>query len=107
GLTGTDLYRDIHRSAVARRSLELATRLVALQPHGVEELPAELRGKTRVIFQSVDAPKRRPSPAAEAFEVCVLGHLRPVKDPFRAAAAARLLPATSRVRIVQIGAALS
>jgi glycosyltransferase involved in cell wall biosynthesis len=44
---------------------------------------------------------------AGAFDVCVLGHLRPVKDPFRAAAAARLLPDTSRIRIVQIGAALS
>jgi len=30
-LTGTDVYRDIHSDAKARRSLELATRLVALQ----------------------------------------------------------------------------
>jgi glycosyltransferase involved in cell wall biosynthesis len=37
----------------------------------------------------------------------VLGHLRPVKDPLRAAIAARLLPASSRIRIVQVGAALS
>jgi hypothetical protein len=31
-LTGTDLYRDIHESAEARESLELAHRLIVLQP---------------------------------------------------------------------------
>src|SRR5262249_30447876 len=41
------------------------------------------------------------------FEVCVLAHLRAVKDPFRAARAARLLPAASRIRIVHLGAGLS
>ena len=41
------------------------------------------------------------------FEVCVLGHLRPVKDPLRTAWAARLLPASSRVRVLQVGGALS
>ena len=37
----------------------------------------------------------------------MIGHLRPVKDPFRAALAARRLPAESKTRIVQIGGALS
>ncbi len=41
------------------------------------------------------------------FEVCVLGHLREVKDPFRAAAAVRLLPRASRVEVAQVGGALS
>jgi len=41
------------------------------------------------------------------FRVCVLGHLRSVKDPFRAAMAARLLPADSRVRIFHLGEALT
>ena len=31
-LTGTDLYRDIHQNVQARRSLELADRIVVLQP---------------------------------------------------------------------------
>jgi glycosyltransferase involved in cell wall biosynthesis len=35
----------------------------------------------------------------------VIGHLRDVKDPFRAAKAARLLPAASRIRVVHLGAA--
>jgi glycosyltransferase involved in cell wall biosynthesis len=35
----------------------------------------------------------------------VIGHLRDVKDPLRAAEAARLLPVESRVRIEQVGRA--
>ena len=35
----------------------------------------------------------------------MIGHLRDVKDPLRAAKAARLLPADSRVRIEQVGRA--
>jgi glycosyltransferase involved in cell wall biosynthesis len=37
----------------------------------------------------------------------MLGRLRPVKDPFRTALAARLLPPASRVRVLHLGAALS
>jgi putative glycosyltransferase (TIGR04348 family) len=106
-LTGTDLYGDIHTSAEAQRSLELADRLVLLQPLGIQELPERLRDRARVIFQSVRAPKFRIRPRGGRFDVCVLGHLRPVKDPFRTAEAARLLPPTSRVRILHLGGALS
>lgn len=118
-LTGTDLYGDIRTDAQARRSLELASRLVLLQPLGIRELPPHLRNKARVIFQSaqIEARKaaqkagpqaaRRASHRKHVFEVCVMGHLRPVKDPFRAAMAARLLPASSRIHVVQIGGALS
>jgi putative glycosyltransferase (TIGR04348 family) len=105
-LTGTDLYGDIHTDPLAQQSLELATRLVLLQPAGITELPVRLRDKARVIFQSATKPPGTFLPRRDVFEVCVLGHLRPVKDPFRTALAARLLPATSRIRVVQIGAAL-
>ena len=106
-LTGTDLYRDIRQSADAKQSLELASRLVVLQPLGVVELPEHLRPKARVIYQSVRKPRRQPAPRQGVFGVCVLGHLRTVKDPFRAALAARRLPASSRVRVIHLGAALS
>ncbi|HEV3258559.1 MAG TPA: selenoneine biosynthesis selenosugar synthase SenB [Gemmataceae bacterium] len=105
-LTGTDLYDSIHTRAEARQALELATRLVVLQPLGVAALPEALRAKARVIYQSVPTPRRRASPRTDLFEVCVLGHLRPVKDPFRTALAARLLPAASRLRVLHVGAAL-
>jgi putative glycosyltransferase (TIGR04348 family) len=105
-LTGTDLYHDIHHHATAHRALEWASRLIVLQPLGIEELPNRLRDKARVIYQSAEVPRSVVQPREDVFEVCVLGHLRPVKDPFRTALAARLLPAESRVRVVHVGAAL-
>lgn len=105
-LTGTDLYHDIRHSDRARRSLELASRLIVLQPLGLRELEARLRRKARVLRQSATAPARRVTPRSDAFEVCLLAHLRAVKDPFRAAFAARRLPSSSRVRILHLGAAL-
>jgi glycosyltransferase involved in cell wall biosynthesis len=131
-LTGTDLYHDIHTDPSAQQALEMATRLIVLQPLGIQELAEPLRGKACVIFQSVEvggtavgshdldraksadlhsAPalreRRRHHPRHAQFAVCVLGHLRPVKDPFRTAAAARLLPPQSRVQVLHVGGALS
>ncbi len=105
-LTGTDLYGDLEADPAARRSLELASRLVVLQPLGVAALPAHVRHKARVIYQSATPPRGEVRGAHDAFEVCVVGHLRPVKDPLRAALAARLLPAASRLRVLHLGAAL-
>jgi putative glycosyltransferase (TIGR04348 family) len=106
-LTGTDLYEEIRTDPIARRVLELSSRLVLLQPLGVEELPPGLRDRARVIIQSAEVPKVAPRRRSKTFDVCVLGHLRPVKDPFRTAEAARLLPPSSRVRVLHLGAALS
>ncbi|MFY9554497.1 MAG: selenoneine biosynthesis selenosugar synthase SenB [Blastocatellia bacterium] len=127
-LTGTDLYHDLDLSSRANKSLDLATRIVALQRKALEKLSLRLRRKTRVIYQSVSGAagnaggvSGRVAPAAtesassppkrssglDTFDVCVVGHLRPVKDPFRAALAARLLPASSRIRVVQVGGAMS
>ncbi len=106
-LTGTDVYGAIQVSADARLSLELADRLVVLQPLAVEELPEPLRPRARVIYQSVPPPRFAVAPRPGRFDVCVLGHLRPVKDPFRTAEAARLLPPESRLRVWHLGAALS
>ncbi len=106
-LTGTDLYNDIHASPRAHQSLQWATRLIVLQPMALEVLPRSLREKARVIYQSAVAPDGRYLPRNDEFRVCVLAHLRPVKDPFRAAMAARRLPPSSRIRIVHLGAALS
>jgi putative glycosyltransferase (TIGR04348 family) len=106
-LTGTDLYRDIRTDENAKRSLELATRLVALQKMALVELPKRLRSKTRIIYQSA-APYRGRASRSEKknFEVCLIGHLREEKDPLRAALAARRLPPESRIRVVHLGLAL-
>jgi putative glycosyltransferase (TIGR04348 family) len=106
-LTGTDLYGDIHTRPEAVEALELATRLVLLQPLGSAELPPTLRAKVRVIYQSVELPPLVEPAQAGVFDVCVMGHLRPVKDPLRTALAARRLPSTSQIQVLQLGAALT
>ena len=106
-MTGTDLYQDIACSRPAQRSMELASRLLLLQFDGLSHLPKDLAHKARVIYQSAVPPKRIPRPLTRHFEVCVIGHLRPVKDPFRAALAARRLPDSSRIRIVHLGKAMA
>ena len=106
-LTGTDVYRDLQTDPRAMESLEIASSIVALQPKALEQLKRSVRAKARVIYQSVEPRKKTRSRSANHFDVCVIAHLRPVKDPFRAALAARLLPATSRIRILQIGKAMT
>jgi putative glycosyltransferase (TIGR04348 family) len=106
-LTGTDLYLDLQRDPGAQDVLSLADFLVVLQPMGLLALPASLRDKTMVILQSAVAPVVEVTRRGEAFDVCVIAHLRTVKDPLRAARAARLLPPESKIRIVHVGAALS
>lgn len=105
--TGTDLYSDVADGGEARESFGLASRIVVLQPNGVEKLDPELRPRARVIYQSVVLPRGpRPPRRADAFQVCVIANLRPVKDPLRTAHAARLLPPTSRIAVVHLGALL-
>jgi putative glycosyltransferase (TIGR04348 family) len=108
-LTGTDLHGDIHSNADAQQSLELATRLVVLQPLGLRQLPERLHDRTRTIRQSASRPATLGPPlpvASGTLVACVLGHLRRVKDPLLAAEAARLLPEGSRIRVLHLGAAL-
>ena len=106
-LTGTDLYADLETSAEAHTALELASRLVVLQPLAMDAVPLPLRDKVRVIYQSAEAPPPTEPPEQGVFQVCVLAHLRQVKDPLRAAFAVRELPPSSRIRVVHAGAALS
>jgi len=105
-LTGTDVYRDIHESKEAQRSLELATRLVALQNLALQELPRRFRAKTRVIYQSAEALPGVRKRRKDRFEVCVIGHLRDEKDPLRTALAVRDLPRQSRIVVTHVGLAL-
>lgn len=107
-LTGTDLYGDLPKgSPEAHHSLELATRIVGLQEAAVEGVPEAARTKIVVIYQSAVTPANPRPQRDDCFEVCILSHLRDVKDPLLAASAARQLPASSRIQIVHVGRALS
>ena len=105
-LTGTDLYGDLPDDTAARHSLQLASRIVVLQDEAGARLDNEARAKLHVIYQSARSPVRSPQPRSDIFEVCVLSHLRDVKDPLRAAFAARDLPPQSTIQIVHAGKAL-
>ena len=105
-LSGTDIYGTLKSDPVPTlRSMELADRLVALNDLAWKVVPRRLHKKLLVMHQSA-APLTEPrQPSPRAVIVSVIGHLRDVKDPLRAAEAARLLPADSRVRIEQVGRA--
>jgi putative glycosyltransferase (TIGR04348 family) len=104
-LSGTDIYDYIDRDpAPTLHSLACADRLIALQELAKARVPARFRRKVHVIYQSAP-PLRYTARSKRGFDVAVIGHLREVKDPFRAAEAARRLPAGSRIRIVHLGAA--
>lgn len=100
-LTGTDLYRDIQRDAIAKQSLHLATHLVVLQEAGLAILPKEVQNKARVIFQS--ASRLKPAvKSAQRFKAVMVGHLRDEKDPLTFMKAAKLSD-TQNIYFDQIG----
>ena len=105
-LTGTDLYGNLDNSAEAMCSLEFASRIVVLQALGVAAVPESVRQKVRVIYQSFERLSLTPRREESCFQVCILAHLRSVKDPLRAAYAVRELPASSRIQVKHAGAVL-
>ena len=105
-LSGTDIYGYLASDpGPTLRSMELADRLVALNDLAWRAVPKRLRARLSVIHQSAEPPAAPRRPSARGVVISVIGHLRDVKDPLRAAEAARLLPADSAVRIEQVGRA--
>lgn len=104
-LTGTDLYRDLPHDAEARASLRLATAFAVLQEEALKRLSVSQRRRTVVVYQSADAVARQPGPRGQ-FQVCVVGHLREVKDPLRCALALPYIDTASRIRVLQVGGAM-
>lgn len=102
-LTGTDVYQELASSEEAKQSLEYADRIVTLQPLAKKTLPPNIEKKAITIFQSAKPVIPKPRQNKNVLEVCVLSHLRQVKDPLRAAYAARLLPDESKIRIIHVG----
>ena len=105
-LTGTDLYRDLPEgNADAIRSLDLATRIVALQEEALRVLARPWRRKADVILQSAPAMPRHKK-ARGSLEAIAVGHLRDVKDPLTIFRALSRLPGEFPVRFRHIGAPL-
>jgi putative glycosyltransferase (TIGR04348 family) len=105
-LTGTDLYRDIKNHSEVIQSMEMADQLVALQSAAVDSVPAHLRHKVQVIYQSV-AMDIRDSAAKDDFLVSVIGHLREEKDPFCVVRSLAILPTDSKITVKHLGQAMN
>ncbi len=103
-MSGTDIYRfQYSHPEDTIASMAAADRLVGLHDFVAGDLPPRFRAKLRVIHQSALPLSTPGTPSSRTFDVCVVGHLRDEKDPFRAAYAARLAPEDSRLRIIHLG----
>lgn len=105
-LTGTDLYRDIKNHSEVIQSMKMADQLIVLQSAAVDSVPAHLRHKVQVIYQSV-AMDIRDSAAKDDFLVSVIGHLREEKDPFCVVRSLALLPTDSKITVKHLGQAMN
>jgi putative glycosyltransferase (TIGR04348 family) len=101
-LTGTDVYRDIHEDSVAQHSLQIADRMIVLQPAALDELTHAQRKRTDVVYQSANFLKPAAKPT-RSFDIVQVGHLRHEKDPFTPISALRNLPEHSTIRLLQVG----
>jgi putative glycosyltransferase (TIGR04348 family) len=104
-LTGTDLYPDITRDAVAMASLVQAGSLVVLQEQALQALPALHRHKAQVIFQScAQRPALRKT--TRHLRVLMVGHLREEKNPAMLWRAVRAMAPDAGIVADHIGQAL-
>lgn len=103
GLSGTDIYGDHPRDPITSRSIAIADRLVALQPAALDRLSDEERPKARVIYQSVSIPDSLRHLEPQRHRWCVIGHIRPVKDPVTVIEACRRLPDDSPISVAHLG----
>jgi glycosyltransferase involved in cell wall biosynthesis len=110
-LTGSDLHIDLplagaHAGEVLA-TMRDADLLVIAQEGSRAEVPKEFLPKLHRVPKSVDIPlpPHAPPDRADGLRVVIAAHVRPLKDPFRAADAARLLDEESgyRVRIDHYG----
>jgi putative glycosyltransferase (TIGR04348 family) len=107
-LGGTDVNTYLKTDPeVTLKSMHLADALVCLHDLIAPELPAECLTKLHVIYQSADALSQQKKPRSRTFDVCVIGNLRPEKDPFRTAQASQLLPIESKIRVIHLGKAMN
>lgn len=123
-LTGTDIHGDLQRQSfsqtedvesnfrIATHSLEVADRIVVLEPRCVHRLERRFQSKCTTIIQSatphnVTKHSVWSHQPTDQIILSVIGHMRPVKDPFRAAIASRQLRGNSKIKIIQVGEAMT
>lgn len=103
-LTGTDIYDHQYRyPQQTLKSMDLADCLIGLHHRVARDIPGRYAEKLVTVLQSADRPGNTVAKNPDHFQVCVIGHLRDEKDSLRAALASRLMPESSRLRVVNAG----
>lgn len=106
-LTGTDINEYIHSHPEdTLNSLDTANALIGFHDLVRDVIPEPFRQKLNIIYQSAKPLTGKRNLSKRHFDICVIGHLRPIKDPLRTAMAVRKLPPTSRIRVIQLGKAI-
>ena len=102
-LTGTDIYPAA--SGLSLQSMQMAHRLVALQANAIDRIPDEFHDKVKVIVQAAGPSRKVPADNVNpaTLNAALVANLRGVKDPFLAAAAAKLMPAESGLYVRHAG----
>ena len=81
-LTGTDFNEFMHsHPETTLCSMEYANRLVCLHDQVARVLPRKFHSKLRVIYQSAVFLKKQYTKSLVYFDVCLVAHMRAVKDP--------------------------
>lgn len=107
-LAGTDVYDFQHREPeVTSSSMARADRLVGLHDRVHRDIPSEFADKLHIIHQSCPPFPGPRQPVTRTFRICVVANLRGVKDPLRAAIAARHVPDSSKLQVIHLGQAES
>jgi len=105
-LAGTDIYAFQHsHPKETLASLDHASAILCLHDLVYRAIPNRFTKKLHVVYQSSPSLPQPRDPSHRFFEVCVVGHLREEKDSLRPAYAARLMPKSSRLRVVHLGQA--
>ncbi|MGJ8696523.1 MAG: glycosyltransferase [Verrucomicrobiaceae bacterium] len=106
-LTGTDLYQDIPAGSEAGLgSMTAADCIVVMHEAAVASVPEEFTWKTRVINTSLSPVFPKAEVVRPPWAISIIGHLRPVKNPFAVIEAVSRHPEWAEVEVWQIGGAL-
>ena len=105
-LTGTDLYREqANNNLEFTEALILADALVVGQNASLKSIPADYQSKSHFVPASVLLPPLKKVPPPPSPSLALIGHLRPVKNPFLINMALKELDAL-KLDVFTLGAAL-
>lgn len=118
-LTGTDIYHfQASDPKTTLASMNAATTLIGLHDRVADDIPDHLHDRLYTVFQSAisfdhieavggSGSDENQDRGHQPFTICVIGHLREEKDPFRTARAVRAIPNDVAVRVFHAGRAHS